>query len=118
MDEEIFWLALEYRLCHEFQGLPERNRRYWWCDGFIPEQYQVDSSEPKITGHVWIVDDQKPQACWQFTLFLDKPYASREEIDWSSLLPARDVTCWMAIDEAGKVIQIEPSAAVPDFPVD
>jgi hypothetical protein len=116
MDERTYWTALEFRLCAEFNGLPERRLQYWWCDGLEPGQYLLDSSPPQITGGAWICNGPK-QDIWRFILFLDKSYGSREEIDWSSILPPQGVTSWIAIDESNKVLQMEPSAAVPDFPV-
>jgi len=116
MDERTFWVALEFRICREFSGMPERHRRYWWCDGFEPIEYHLDSLEPTIAGQTWICNGPK-QEIWRFTLYLDKPYPSRQEVNWAELLPPNDVTCWIAIDEAAKKIQIEPTAAAPDFPV-
>lgn len=116
MDEKTFWVALEYRVCREFCGLLERHRRYWWCDGFVPEQYSLELPDPKITGHVWMCNGPQ-QELLLFTLFLNRAYHSHEEVVWSSLLPPEDVTCWLAIDEAGKAIQLEPSASIPDFPI-
>jgi hypothetical protein len=51
---------------------------------------------------------------WEFTLFLDRPYKSRDKIDWDSLLPADDMTMWMAYDRMARKIQFEPSAAEQD----
>lgn len=113
MDESTFWVALEFRICREFAGLPERHRRYWWCDGFVPEKYLLDASEPKIEGRAWICNGPK-QALWWFTLFLERAYDSRQDIPWANYLPPDGLTRWIAIDEPGKLIQIEPSAAVPD----
>ena len=115
MDEKTYWVALEFRLCAEFPGMPEIHRRYWWCDGFVPERYMIDSPDPTIDGHAWICNGPK-QELWRFTLFLDKSYTARQDIDWMKNLPPEGVTCWVAIDELGKEIQIEPYAAVPDFP--
>lgn len=75
MDEKEFWIALEFRLCDEFAGTAERHRRHWWCDGFVPVQYDISSGEPKITGEAWICQGQK-QENWHFVLFLNKPYAT------------------------------------------
>ena len=36
MGEDDFRVSLEFRLCHEFAGLPERRYHYFWCDGFVP----------------------------------------------------------------------------------
>jgi type II secretory pathway pseudopilin PulG len=35
-------------------GLPERRHQYFWCDGFIPTQYLLDGSSPRITGRCWM----------------------------------------------------------------
>ena len=113
MGESDFWVDLEYRVCHEFAGMPESHLRCRWCDGFIPERYLLDGPSPRVTGHAWICNGQK-QGQWEFTLILDHPVSSRSEIDWSSLLPPPNVTKWMVVDVAGKRIEIEPSAAVPD----
>jgi len=51
---------------------------------------------------------------WEFTLFLNHPVNSYDEIDWDKLLPPEDVTRWLAVDRARKRMEIEPSAAVAD----
>jgi hypothetical protein len=93
--------------------MPENHLRYLWCDGFIPEQYLLDDSTPRITGRAWIYNGPK-QDQWGFTLFLPHPIGSRDELEWASLLPPENVTRWLALDQRSKRIQIEPSAAVPD----
>ena len=54
MDEKSFWVSLEFHLCHEFAGLPERRYQYFWCDGFIPGRYLLNGPQPRITGKAWI----------------------------------------------------------------
>jgi hypothetical protein len=44
VDESYFWVALEFRICREFAGMPERNMQYRWCDGLIPAQFLLDDS--------------------------------------------------------------------------
>jgi hypothetical protein len=51
---------------------------------------------------------------WEFTLLLDRSHDSPDQIEWSALLPASDVTKWLSLDPARKRLVIEPSAAVPD----
>lgn len=114
MDEADYWVALEFRVCREFAGMPLKNRlRDLWCDGFIPEQYFLDDPSPRITGRAWICHGTK-QDEWEFTLLLSHPVGSRAEIDWSALLPPENVTRWLAFDQPSKRIQIEPSAAIAD----
>jgi hypothetical protein len=112
MDEAEFWGRLEFRLCREFAGLPEGRYRNFWCDGFIPQQYFLDGPSPRITGRCWICNGDS-QAEWDFALFLPCPAGSREAINWADLLPAANVTRWMAFDEARRYVEIEPAVAVP-----
>ncbi|MGC3972675.1 MAG: hypothetical protein QM775_36620 [Pirellulales bacterium] len=114
MNEALFWVGLEFRLCGEFAGLPERRYQYFWCDGFIPENYRLDDPQPRISGHAWICNGPEQQK-WEFALLLPRSFASREEIDWASLLPPSGMTRWMAFDERRRYIEIEPAVAVPDL---
>ena len=113
MSEADYWASLERRVCHEFAGMPQNHLRYLWCDGFIPEQYLLEDPTPRITGTAWICNGPS-QVEWEFTLFLPHPVGSRDEIAWESLLPAENMTQWLALDHESKRIQIEPSAVVPD----
>jgi hypothetical protein len=113
VDEAYYWVALAWRICRAFAGMPQRHMQYMWCDGLLPEQFLLDEPTPRIVGKAWICNGPK-QAEWKFTLFLPGPVASQAEIDWVALLPAEDVTRWLAFDPHGKRIEIEPAAAVPD----
>ena len=114
VNEADYWVSLEYRLTRELAGMANWDLRHLWCDGFTPERYQLGDSEPRITGRAWICKGQEEQERWEFTLFLPHPVGSRDEIEWASLLPAENVTRWIALDQRRKLIQIEPSAAVTD----
>ncbi|MBX3388174.1 MAG: hypothetical protein KF691_01820 [Phycisphaeraceae bacterium] len=41
----------------------------------------------------------------------DMRHDSPREIDWDSLLPADDRTCWMWFDERTREIELDPAAA-------
>ena len=114
MDEREYWLSLEFRVCRELQGLPRKHRRTLWCDGFAPGAYFLSDSTPRIAGFAWIGYTTNTDE-WRFTLFLPGPVSNRDEIKWEALLPPEDVTCWLAIDEPRRRLQIEPAAAVPDL---
>lgn len=114
MGEREYWGHLEYRICREFAGMQDWNLRHYWCDGLIPERYHLGDPETRITGYAWIVFGQRQEE-WEFTLFLPSPVASRDEVDWASLLPPENVTRWMAFDRGTKRIQIELAAAVSDL---
>jgi hypothetical protein len=86
----------------------------YWCDGISPEAYFVTGRRPRILGHAWICLREK-QREWQFELILPHRVKSREKTDWTTQLPADDVTRWLVVDEQRQVIQIEPAAAVPDL---
>jgi hypothetical protein len=91
MDEAEYWASLEYRVCREFDGMPDRRLRSLWCDGFIPAQYFFSEPNPRIVGQVWICNGPS-QHQWEFTLFLSHQVRSRDEIPWASLLPTEGVT--------------------------
>jgi hypothetical protein len=113
MTEADFWGHLEYRLSREFAGQRDRALRRFWCDGFVPREYHLEGQEPRIAWRAWIVSGQR-QREWDFVLFLPRVFDSVEVIDWSALLPAEEVTNWLALDVPGERLQIEPAAAVPD----
>lgn len=103
MDERQYWSALEYRVCSEFAGMPRRHRGSLWCDGFAPAVYWLTDDPPRIEGDAWIGYDSNTDV-WRFTLFLPNEAESREDIDWDALLPPKNVTCWICIDESRKII--------------
>ncbi len=113
MNEDNYWKSLENRICREFAGMRERRLQWWWCDGFIPAQYVLDDSKPRITGKVWICDGPR-QSEWEFTLLLPGPVRSREEINWVTLLPDENVTRWLPFDEGNRRIEIDLTFALPD----
>jgi hypothetical protein len=113
LDEADYWARLEYRVSREFEGMSERRLRSLWCDAFMPQHYLVSEPTPRIIGRALICDGPS-QHEWEFTLFLPTGVGSRDEIAWASLLPAQDVTRWLAVDLAGKRILVEPLAAVND----
>jgi hypothetical protein len=113
MDEQSFWSHLEFRICGEFAGMADRRMRYFWCDGLVPRAWYLEDATPRIVGAAWIGDDMNPRE-WEFTLFLPRKVSSREEINWDALLPAKNVTRWLAFDSEHKRLQIEPGAALPD----
>jgi hypothetical protein len=115
LDEPTFWLRLEFRLCGEFMGMPTKDLRRLWCDGIEPLEYLLDDPPPRITGRIWFGIGQKQQEKWWFTLLLPSPTVVREAIDWSAVLPPDNVTKWLAVDWKKRHVEIDPSAAVPDF---
>ncbi|HYE61141.1 MAG TPA: hypothetical protein VD997_04025 [Phycisphaerales bacterium] len=119
----MFWMRLEYRLCHEFEGLPERRHQFLWCDGLDPEAYELNpgpddpDQRARIHGLAWIGWRGADVREWRFTLLL--PHGSprsRGAIDWQALLPPDDMTCWISFDEKERYLEIEPGVARPDLP--
>jgi len=41
MQEPEFWQRLEFRICAEFRGFADHALRSYWCDGLIPEEYDL-----------------------------------------------------------------------------
>ena len=113
MTESDFWLALEWRVCREFAGMPTAALCRLWCDGFVPERYLLNDTPARITGRAWIVDGQEQQT-WEFTLSLDGACVSGDGIDWPSLLPPANVTRWVTLDVPARRLSLEPGTAVSD----
>lgn len=114
MLEEEFWKSLELRICQDLAAMKAEKWRIYSCDGLIPQYYAVNDVRPRIEGDAWIWRDQY-ESLWRFTLLLPNPAPSPEEVDWSKLLPAENVTKWFSIDEREMRLEIEPAVAVPDL---
>ncbi len=114
LSEAEFWGHLEYRVCRELAAMTDKQLRRLWCDGFIPEQYILDDSRPRITGRAWIGSGTRDQSHWEFTLLLPQLAISPRELDWASLLPAENLIGWLAFDMRDRRIEIDPAIAVPD----
>lgn len=100
MEEPEFWKRLEFRICAEFAGFADRRLRYYWCDGLLPEEYVLAGAERRITGVAFC--GQSGQERWRFTLVLGRVAASRDQIDWSALLPSDRLTGWLTPDPQNK----------------
>jgi hypothetical protein len=102
-------------VCRELSGIEQFQKLRLWCDGFIPEGYELGSAPPCIRGVAWICPGAH-QERWQFTLLLNQQPACREDIDWDAQLPADCVTKWLALDFETRHIDMQPGAAVADDP--
>lgn len=117
MTEPDFWPHLEHRVCREFSGLRDTSLRALWCDGFLRHTLHTDTPlGPRITGHTWLARGGSWQEEWDFTLLLPPQTRTLDDIDWLALLPADDVTGWLALDPPNKTMTINPRAAYPDPP--
>jgi hypothetical protein len=110
--ERGFWLALEYRICREFEGFEDRGLRFMGCDGLIPEEYDLQAPEPCIRGRAYC--GPSGQEKWQFTLMIGTSVDSPEQIDWRALLPADDVTGWLSPHPRDRTLVLDPHGAYPD----
>jgi hypothetical protein len=113
MTQADYWAALEMRVCRELAGLREKEHRALWCDGFIPESFDLGREVGRVIGRVWIGIGSKQQQEWSFELFAG-PVRNWEDLDWGSLLPAEDVTGWLSVNLERKILKIDPAAASPD----
>lgn len=107
MTESEFWDKLEYRVCKEIYGLKDASMRRFWCDGFIPEQYDIGGTEPRILGRVWMGIGPRDQQKWTFILRLPHSITTRADIDWPALLPPLDATRWLTLDPVAGRLGIE-----------
>lgn len=114
MDEREFWPRLEYRVTAEFGGFEDRRLRQYWCDGFVPQDYDLEGPEPSIRGRAWCgPDGQQP---WRFTLRCGTAATTRDGIDWAALLPHDAATCWLSPDPEHATLTIDPGSAVWEDP--
>lgn len=113
MNEADYWSHLEYRISRELGGLREKGRGILWCDGVMPEVFELDGPRPRLLGRAYCGEGGQDE--WTFELLLPQCYQSREAIDWQALLPPDDVTRWLYFDRERRFLQIEPAAAVHDF---
>jgi hypothetical protein len=90
--------------------MEEQERRSLWCDGFLPERYVLEGAAPHITGVAWICKGSWQQP-WEFRLDLGGPVRSKDNIPWEELLPAEDLTAWLAVDVEGRRIRVSPHLA-------
>ncbi|MGG6267659.1 hypothetical protein ACQ4M3_11625 [Leptolyngbya sp. AN03gr2] len=104
------WERLEFCCCEALREHSERRFRFLWCDGFIPVEYQLDYSAPKIAGKVWICNGQQ-QTDWAFTLLLPQLFRPVEAIDWAVLLPSNELVEWLSLNENDRCIEIDMSSA-------
>lgn len=112
MDEDDFWVRLEYRICAEFRGFDDRELRNNWCDGLDAEEYDLRPPRPVVRGRAWC--GPSGQELWRFTLLLGPGALSRERIDWSALLPGDQLTGWLSPDPRQRSMVIDPIGGQPD----
>jgi hypothetical protein len=110
--ERKFWGSLEYRICREFAGFEDRLLRNYWCDGLVPDEYDLQSDEPCIRGRAYC--GQSGQERWRFTLLIGNSVGSPADIHWPSLLPADDVTGWLSPLPRDRVLILDPLSACRD----
>jgi hypothetical protein len=66
--ESDFWTALEYRISSEFSGFDDEDLRRYWCDGLIPDEYDLTAEQPCIRGRAFCGHDGQQR--WRFTLLI------------------------------------------------
>jgi hypothetical protein len=113
MSEGRFWHSLQLRVCRELAGIETSGRHGLACEQFVPLRFDLEPDRLQIRGHVWIRVGPREQEKWEFWIISSRPAASRETIDWPSLLPPDESTQWMRVDAIGRRLAIEPGIAVP-----
>ena len=107
-------MHLEGRVSYELAGMRGRELQEWWCDGFIPDAFEVVGERCRIVGRVWMVFEKShSEELWDFALYLG-PARPRDQIEWATLLPAKDLTGWLSLDFKTKFMKVNPAAARPD----
>src|SRR4051812_44885868 len=106
MEEDDYWVRLEFRICREFQGFDDPKLRRNWCDGLVAEQYDLPARTPCVRSRAWCGPDG--QQTWQFRLYVDPGTRSRGDIDWAALLPDDRTTGWLSPDLQRRTMTIDP----------
>ena len=110
MTEQEFWTRLAYRVSSELAQFDDNRLRFLWCDGFEPEAVEKRNGETFIAGNAWFGNSGQERT--PFTLLLGGADVSREEVDWSALLPSEEETEWLAVREWG--LEIVPPMVEAD----
>jgi hypothetical protein len=107
MDEHEagFWSKLEYRITSELWGFEDQVLRSLWCDGLVPEEYDLKADRPCIKGTAYC--GQTGQERWRFILLLDQ---QKPEIDWPALLPSEEVTGWLSVHPRERALIVDPGS--------
>jgi hypothetical protein len=103
--EAGFWTALEYRITNELWGFEDQVLRSLWCDGLVPEEYDLRADRPCIRGTAYC--GQTGQERWRFTLLVSE----HGPIDWSTLLPPESVTGWLSVHPRERALIVDPASA-------
>src|SRR3954454_4228033 len=98
------------RVSRELSGMRQRELRGWWCDGFIPDVFEIVGQRCRIVGKVWMALGKERQERWDFMLHLG-PAGPCEQIDWATMLPAEDWTGWLSLDSETKFMKVNPLVA-------
>jgi hypothetical protein len=109
MNEQEFWSRLTYRVSSELAQFEDDRLRFLWCDGFKPEGVEIRDGVTVVIGYTWFGDTGQEQT--PFTLLIGGPEASRDEVDWTALLPSEEETGWLGVREWG--LEIIPPAIDP-----
>lgn len=111
MTESEFWSQLELLTCGELARVEAARALGLWCDGFVPETYNMGENPPRISGRAWIAAGQKGQKQWPFVLQLRRRYEGRTLVPWASLLPSREEHGWLEVDLEARRLRIRPPAS-------
>jgi hypothetical protein len=113
LDESGFWARLQFSVHQELMRFVMRWRRAMWCNGLVPQRFDLDGPQPLITGLAYCGYGRGDD--WEFVLLLPPGTArSRAEIAWTSLMPAPRTTGWLSPHPDERRLVIDPAGAVPD----
>lgn len=114
MTSNDFWSRLEYRVCRELDGLGADEFLGLWCDGFIPERFEMIDDRPVITGRVFMGRGSRDQEEWRFTLLLTQRVCGKADVDWGAALPADDLTGWLSLDQTQRTMKLDLAVSYSD----
>lgn len=105
--EDDYWTELEMRVTREFSSDEECRRLGLWCDGFLPNRYDLGGSTPTIEGDVWICSGTEQQS-WAFCLVVPVSVLRDGQVEWHRLRLPDDTTDRIELDMPGRRLKISP----------
>jgi hypothetical protein len=112
--EDQYFGHLERRVSRELAGMPQKEIRGMWCDGFLPDRFVATGRGSHVAGRAWMDDGHGNQSLWNFVLLLGPLPVERAAVNWSEHLPAENSTGWLYLDFERQFLKIKLSAAYHD----
>jgi hypothetical protein len=91
LDDKDFWLRLEFDMSGRLSESPDKNRRRYWIDGFIPQSISDTRDGVEVTGEVWVAEHAGGQTKCRFMATVPQRLLHRTIQDFDYEIVALDV---------------------------